>query len=71
MSQQITLSGEYITLGQFLKHAGIIDSGGAAKPFLAENDVYINGELDTRRGKKLYAGDTVEIPGIGTFEISR
>ncbi|HET7615654.1 MAG TPA: S4 domain-containing protein YaaA [Bacillales bacterium] len=72
MSETIDLSGsDFITLGQLLKHAGIIDSGGAAKPFLAENRVFVNGEPEARRGKKLYHGDAINIPGIGQFDISR
>ena len=45
-----------MTLGQLLKEANIIASGGQAKWYLAENAVYVNGELENRRGRKLYAG---------------
>ena len=54
---------EYITLGQFLKFASIIDNGGAAKSFLAENEVLVNGEVDCRRGRKLRDGDEVVVLG--------
>lgn len=60
---------EIITLGQFLKHEGIIGSGGEAKWFLSENEVYLNGELEARRGKKLHHGDIVNIGEFGQFEI--
>ncbi|WP_172357121.1 S4 domain-containing protein YaaA [Pseudolactococcus insecticola] len=60
-----TIYDEFITLGKFLKEAAIIETGGAAKQFLATNDVLYNGEYENRRGKKLYAGDTVEFPGFG------
>ena len=50
----------FITLGILLKIAGIIDTGGQAKYFLAENKVLVNGEEDNRRGRKLYHGDVVE-----------
>ena len=54
---------EYITLGVLLKIAGVIDTGGQAKFFLAENIVLVNGEEDNRRGRKLYHGDKVETLG--------
>ncbi|MDN2453227.1 S4 domain-containing protein YaaA [Lactobacillus sp. UCMA15818] len=67
MDNEILLKTEYITLGQMLKIAAIIDSGGQAKWFLQENEVWVNGEQDNRRGRKLYAGDQVNIPTIGKF----
>ena len=51
----------FITLGILLKITGIIDTGGQAKYFLAENKVLINGEEDNRRGRKLYHGDVIEV----------
>ena len=51
----------FITLGILLKITGIIDTGGQAKYFLAENKVLINGEEDNRRGRKLYHGDIIEV----------
>ena len=64
MAKEVRISTEYITLGQFLKYVGIIDSGFLAKIFLSEHEVYVNGELDTRRGKKLYSGDHVLIEKV-------
>ena len=55
------LKGDYITLAQFLKDLTYISSGGQAKWFLAENTVYVNGESEQRRGKKLHSGDQVKI----------
>lgn len=52
---------EYMTLNILLKIEGIIQTGGAAKIFLQENEVLVNGEPDNRRGRKLYPGDVVEI----------
>ena len=66
---EIKISTEYITLGQFLKLADVIQSGGMAKWFLSEYEVFINGELDVRRGRKLRVGDKIEIPGFGNFTI--
>lgn len=65
----ISIQTEYITLGQMLKLANIIDTGGQAKAFLAETAVLINGEPDNRRGRKLFRGDRIEIEGYGAFEI--
>lgn len=66
---QIKITDEFVTLGQFLKLADIISSGGQAKWFLQEYEVYVNEELEDRRGRKLYIGDEVDIPGEGRFEI--
>ena len=60
---EITIFTDYITLGQFLKLADIIESGGEAKMFLAQNRVVIDGEEDNRRGRKLRGGEIVEILG--------
>ncbi|QQS98864.1 S4 domain-containing protein YaaA [Peribacillus psychrosaccharolyticus] len=68
---EIQIQTEYITLGQFLKLADIIQSGGMAKAFLGENDVFINEEFDVRRGRKLREGDIIDIPDIGIFIITR
>ncbi|MBR3250490.1 MAG: S4 domain-containing protein YaaA [Erysipelotrichaceae bacterium] len=59
--KDIKIESEFITLGQFLKVADIISSGGEAKSFLAANKVLINKEEDRRRGRKLYKDDIVEI----------
>ncbi|MEH7334576.1 S4 domain-containing protein YaaA [Neobacillus drentensis] len=70
MPGEIKLSTEFITLGQFLKVADVIQSGGMAKWFLSEHEVFINGEQDQRRGRKLRAGDKVQIAGVGEFVIT-
>jgi ribosome-associated protein len=70
LPEEIKLNTEFITLGQFLKLADVIQSGGMAKWFLSENDIFINGEQDQRRGRKLRAGDKVTIPGFGEFLIT-
>ncbi|TFB21099.1 S4 domain-containing protein YaaA [Filobacillus milosensis] len=71
MPEIIEIDTEEITLGQFLKLANIIDSGGMAKVFLKEFDVYVNGELDDRRGRKLKVDDIVEIDEVGAFQVGR
>ncbi|MFD0674500.1 S4 domain-containing protein YaaA [Cohnella sp. GCM10027633] len=68
--KKIGISTEYITLGQFLKLADCISTGGEAKFFLQEKRVHVNGEPDNRRGRKLVVGDQVEVEGCGTFTVS-
>ncbi len=67
--EKINISSEYITLGQFIKYASIVSSGGMVKAVLAEKTIYVNDILEARRGKKLYPGDKVVIKGIGTYRI--
>lgn len=52
-----------ITLGQSLKAADIAGTGGEAKVLIQYGDVLVNGEVETRRGRKLEAGDVVEVGG--------
>lgn len=59
--REFVVKGEFITLAQFLKEEAIISSGGQAKWYLQDNPVELNGELENRRGKKLYPGDTLKI----------
>ncbi len=51
---------DYIKLGQLLKLSGAASSGVEAKIYIIEGEVTVNGEAETRRGKKIYAGDTVD-----------
>ncbi len=55
------LRGEHITLDALLKATGAAASGGAAKLLITEGQVRVNGELETRRGRKLRAGDVVAL----------
>ncbi|MGN9057611.1 RNA-binding S4 domain-containing protein [Bariatricus sp. HCP28S3_A7] len=59
----IKLREEYIKLGQALKAAGLVSSGIEAKEVIMDGLVKVNGEVDARRGKKLYDGDTVSYDG--------
>jgi len=70
MAEEIKISTDTITLGQLLKLANVIDTGGMAKWFLHNNEVYVNGELENRRGRKLKHADVVEIQGHGTFIVA-
>lgn len=60
---KIEIYTEFITLGQFLKLAAIIDSGGEAKSFILNNTIVVNGEKEDRRGRKLRNNDIIEISG--------
>lgn len=54
---------EFIKLGQALKLAGFVESGVMAKDVIQDGMVSVNDEIDTRRGRKLYAGDLVQFEG--------
>ena len=59
----IKLREEFLKLGQALKAAGLVESGVEAKEVIQDGLVKVNGEVDTRRGKKLYDGDIVSFDG--------
>lgn len=59
--KEIIIKTEYINLGQFLKFSNIITNGGEAKIFIEYNDIFVNDELDKRRGRKLYTNDIIRI----------
>ena len=59
----VKIESEFIKLEQFLKFASIAQTGGMVKELIKESMVKVNGEIETRRGKKLYPGDEVEFEG--------
>lgn len=59
----IKLKDEYIKLGQALKAASLVEDGVEAKLAIQDGLVKVNGEVDTRRGRKLYPGDLVTFEG--------
>ncbi|MDO4614958.1 MAG: RNA-binding S4 domain-containing protein [Lachnospiraceae bacterium] len=61
--EELKLRGEYITLGQLLKAMGLVENGVEAKECIQDGEAKVNGEVDTRRGKKLYDGDVVSFHG--------
>lgn len=63
---EVAIRGDVIRLGQLLKLAGLADGGGEAKALLAEAEVTVNGEPDTRRGRQIHPGDVVV---VGTTEL--
>ncbi|MDJ0533774.1 MAG: S4 domain-containing protein YaaA [Xenococcaceae cyanobacterium MO_207.B15] len=63
-NQQSTINKDYIKLDQFLKWQGIVQTGGEAKIRIKQGEVVVNGEVETRRGKKLRTGDRVSLGGV-------
>ena len=61
--RDVAIGSDMIRLGQFLKLADLIDTGGEAKILIASGDVTVNGEVDTRRGRQLHPGDVVDVQG--------
>lgn len=61
IKQEIKITTPYIKLDQFLKFAGIAETGGHSKEMIAQGLVSVNGEICLQRGKKLYPSDIVEI----------
>jgi ribosome-associated protein len=51
----------YITLGDFMRVEGLAENGGHAKALIQGGRVKVNGEIDTRRGRKLRQGDRVQL----------
>ena len=57
----VEVDGDMIRLGQFLKFADLIESGGESKEVIAEGLVAVNGEIEMRRGRQLQDGDIVDL----------
>lgn len=61
--ETIKLRDEFIRLGQALKAANLVQDGVEAKYVIQDGEVLVNGEVDTRRGRKLYEGDVLSYQG--------
>ncbi|MFB7892787.1 RNA-binding S4 domain-containing protein [Microbacterium sp. NPDC056044] len=61
--EDVSIGGEGIRLGQFVKFAGLLDSGGNVKEAIIDGYVLVNGEVDRRRGRQLQVGDVVSFEG--------
>ena len=59
--RDVAIRGRMIRLGQLLKLVAVIDSGAEVKAFLSTEQVSVNGERETRRGRQLYPGDVVRV----------
>ena len=59
----VEIKDDFIKLGQLLKLADMVSSGVEAKIVIQNGEVKVNGEIETRRGKKIYPQDVVEFDG--------
>ena len=67
--REVKIHTEYIELQQFLKLINAVQTGGEAKVYLYENTIYVNGIIESKRGRKLHPKDVVKTPD-GEFVIS-
>lgn len=68
--EEISITTNTIQLDQFLKWAGIVESGGQVKLFIEDGLILVNGSQVTERRKKLQPGDIVEITDIGIWKVT-
>lgn len=68
--EEIGISTATIQLDQFLKWAGIIESGGQVKLLIEDGLIFINGTQIHERRKKIQPGDIVEITNIGKWKVT-
>jgi len=59
--KKIRIKTDTIRLGQFLKVAGVVETGGEAKLRVQEGEVMVNDQLETRRGRQLHPGDVIRL----------
>ncbi|QAY62350.1 RNA-binding S4 domain-containing protein [Xylanimonas allomyrinae] len=59
--QAVPIRDDMIRLGQFLKLAGLADTGNEARDLVADGEVRVNGQVETRRGRQLGRGDVVSV----------
>jgi ribosome-associated protein len=62
-TRDVAIRDETIRLGQLLKLAGVAATGGEARELVQEGAVLVNGEIETRRGRRLHGGDVVDAGG--------
>ncbi|MFE6235426.1 RNA-binding S4 domain-containing protein [Cellulosimicrobium sp. NPDC057862] len=60
-ARPVEISDDVIRLGQFLKLAGLAESGAEARELVTDGEVRVNGDVDTRRGRQLHRGDVVSV----------
>lgn len=70
LKEPIQITTQSITLGQFIKLTNVLESGGHVKTYIQETGAFVNGELEKRRGRKLYPDDTVELKDIASFIVT-
>lgn len=67
--ENIRINTEYIKLNQLLKWAGIAETGGEANHLISDGRIKVNGEIEIRKGKKIYSGDIIQIDNDESFLI--
>ena len=67
--EEVAIQSASIQLDQFLKWAGIAQTGGHAKLMISEGFITVNGEEEKRRSRKLLPGDKIQIRDIGVYKI--
>lgn len=65
--EEIKIETEFIKLDQFLKLAGVVQTGGQAKIIILEGEILVNNKVCTKRGKKLRKNDEIQIKGHESF----
>jgi len=68
--KEVKINTDYITLVQLLKFLNITSSGGESRYFIENHEIFYNGVLESRKRKKLYVNDIIEIAAIGKFKIT-
>ena len=68
--RDVPIDGDMIRLGQFLKLADLIDNGAEVKPLMVQGLVTVNGDTETRRGRRLEKGDVVALGGVRARVVS-
>ena len=68
--REVSIRTEYIALGQLLKLANFIQTGGEVKFYLMEHSIKVNDEHDNRRGRKVYVGDIVTVESEEPFLVT-
>mgnify|MGYP000901125489 CR=1 FL=1 len=71
MPEKIAIDTDFIKLDSFLKLAGVVMSGGEAKEMIQDGMVEVNGDVEKRRGRKLYPGDRVLFDCNAAFIVER
>jgi len=65
----VKIKGEYIKLSQLLKFAGVVYSGGEAGSLISDGQISVNGQVCTQKGKKIHAGDIIEVGKDVSIEV--
>ena len=65
--EKIKIETDYIKLDQFLKLAGVVQTGGQGKMLILEKNIMVNDQVCTQRGKKLRKDDIIEIKGYQSY----